>query len=371
METKQQELENENLNIKKIRKLNKKGIAVLFIFIIVIIMIIMAIMGVFKKDVEKEEKKEEIKNVTENYVAYIKINPSIKLEYSRSCIDNKCENPIVNNYKLVNTDAIELFKDIDLLQNEKDLSYVLELICDEVLKKGIEFDTVEIYSDWNKLDNYLNTKQDTTKWSYKINLLNSKQIDDTIKSDIEEEKVTKDKEKEEDKDKEEELAKEESSKKENVEKENKAKERVEGKSLENNSSNKNNSSTDTNNEKTTSNEKSSTDTKQNRDSTVIYLSDGVSYYQSGGAYCCVDCFSDELINELRSAKGYFVNIADSCTIDFIKISKLSPPYNSSTYFGVDLVSKIEAAGGENCASFGNGPEPLTVEVCDLYNLSCE
>ena len=76
------------------------------------------------------------------------INPSVKLDYSRVCNEYKdgtkeCTEPVVYDYELVNDDAKEIFKDIDLLSGTKDLSSVIDFICDKVKDSGIEVKNVD------------------------------------------------------------------------------------------------------------------------------------------------------------------------------------------------------------------------------------
>ena len=84
---------------------------------------------------------------------------------------------------------------------------------------------------------------------------------------------------------------------------------------------------------------------------------------------------DMLLNSLKKAKGYYIYNSDASTINFIKIVELSKPYNSTTYFGSSVISKIKAAGGEECAgglgSSLDPDDPLTKEICNKYNLSCK
>lgn len=108
----------------------------------------------FKENTKDTENNNQ--NSTSNYVAYIKINPSIKLEYQQICKNDKCDEPIVLKYELVNDDAKNIFKDIDLLQNDKTLYKVIDLITEITKNNNIKFDKVEIYSDWNNAQAYLN-----------------------------------------------------------------------------------------------------------------------------------------------------------------------------------------------------------------------
>ena len=110
----------------------------------------------------KEEPKEE--TYTENYVAYVQINPSVKLNYSIVCkkvgdAEPNCEKPVVNSFELVNDDAKEIYKDINLLAETKDLSKVINLLCDKAKEKGIEVKNVSIQSDWKDFGKYLENEK--------------------------------------------------------------------------------------------------------------------------------------------------------------------------------------------------------------------
>lgn len=161
-------------------KKNKK------LFIIIIILILAFLIGgviVFNKD-----EKENIK--IDSYIAYIKINPLIKLEYSIKCTNNKCANPIVNKYELLNDDAKNIYKEIDLLKTNNNLYEVINLFSKTAKDNNIEFENIEIYSDWNNLNNYLNnnTSEEDFKWNFIINI---KEKDDlpTIEDSLINEKI--------------------------------------------------------------------------------------------------------------------------------------------------------------------------------------
>ena len=127
---------------------------------LIIILIIGSILLFNKGNIKTETN--DAKDITSNYTAYIKINPSIKLEYTQTCkqvekdSDNfDCEEPIVSNYELINDDAKNIYKDIDLLGSSQDLFKVLNLICETARENGIVFEKVDIYTDWDKIENYI------------------------------------------------------------------------------------------------------------------------------------------------------------------------------------------------------------------------
>ena len=86
--------------MKKIVK-NKK-ILICVITTLILISLIVGGIFLFSKD---DEEKTQNKETTNNYVAYIKINPSIKIEYSQTCNEITCNDPIVTKYELINEDA--------------------------------------------------------------------------------------------------------------------------------------------------------------------------------------------------------------------------------------------------------------------------
>lgn len=146
--------------MKKFLKSKKLLIGIAFI----IILIILIVGGIFLFKENKNNKEE----TTSNYVAYIKINPSIKLEYKQIC-NNKCEEPIVLKYELINDDAKNIFEDIDLLQNDKTLYKVIDLITETTKNNNIKFDKVEIYSDWKNAQAYMN-EYSNNKEIYKVSI---------------------------------------------------------------------------------------------------------------------------------------------------------------------------------------------------------
>ena len=147
--------------MKKFLKSKKLLIGIAFI----IILIILIVGGIFLFKENKNNKEE----TTSNYVAYIKINPSIKLEYKQICNNNKCEEPIVLKYELINDDAKNIFEDIDLLQNDKTLYKVINLITETTKNNNIKFDKVEIYSDWKNAQSYMN-ENSNNKEIYKVSI---------------------------------------------------------------------------------------------------------------------------------------------------------------------------------------------------------
>lgn len=143
---------------------NKK-VLISIISILIIAILIGGSIFLFKGNKKDTEKNNQ--NSTSNYVAYIKINPSIKLEYQQICKNDKCDEPIVLKYELINDDAKNIFKDVDLLQNDKTLYKVIDLITETTKNNNIKFDKVEIYSDWNNAQAYINKNSNNI---YKVSI---------------------------------------------------------------------------------------------------------------------------------------------------------------------------------------------------------
>lgn len=328
---------------------------VLVIVLIIVFMVWFLTKGKPSNEAEPEDPKSVVSTVTEKYMAYIKINPSIKLNYSYTCDvlkdgTRQCSDPIVNDYELVNADAKEIFKDVDLLANTKELSKVIDYICEKVEESGIEVINVDIQSDWDGLNNYLkeenenqSTKEEIVEKSYSIevNVEKEEVITNNITTDekIEEEKI---------KAEEEAKIKAEEEARIKAEEEAKAKAEAEAKA------------------KAEAEEKA-----RQRAAQTIYLNDGVTYCHGMTTYECDNCFSTSLINTLKKAKGHSVVEATSSSITIKRMTSLSGKYNSTTYFGTGLLSKITEAGGEEVGGAGGCEDEVTKAVCSEFNLICE
>lgn len=178
--------------MKKLLKNKKFWICTLIVLVLAILII--GCITLFNKEDPKKEIRDEI---IKSYVAYVKINPVIKLEFSQTCrntdegksVNTDCNDPIVTKYELINEDAKTIYKDVNLIDVTDQLWSVLNLINETAKEHKIDFDTVEIYSNWTKLDNYIENKKDTTyKWSYNINIVTKDELNDVANS-FENEKI--------------------------------------------------------------------------------------------------------------------------------------------------------------------------------------
>ena len=177
------------------RKVYTKNLIEIILIILIAILLIVGIIGIIMEKKNTNDNKAKIVKINvENYVAYIKINPSIKLDYSYTCTiysdgTEECNNPKVKNYELINDDAKKIFKDIYLLQNSSNLINVIELICRKTEESGISFNNINIQSDWNRLNDYLKEKKQA-KYTITVNYKEKNQLIDIIDTDIKAEKLS-------------------------------------------------------------------------------------------------------------------------------------------------------------------------------------
>ena len=138
--------------------------------------------GVYKN---KDEQKQNI--IEKNYIAYVNINPLIKLEFKETCVleDTKgedetyvCEKPVVTNYILVNEDAKNIYNNIDFNETGGNLYEVLDKIVKVARDEGVVFDKVSIKSDWS---NFMEFKKENEKfineWNFEIDIVNKKELE--------------------------------------------------------------------------------------------------------------------------------------------------------------------------------------------------
>ena len=161
------------------KNVNKKLICIIGLALIFLIILFF----LFRNDIVDNNKDIQITN---RYVAYVKINPLIKIEYTQTCDKSGCSDPIVVKFDLVNDDAKDIYKDIDLIGTNNNLFNVLSLIVDTAKDNNLEFDNVEIYSNWNNLENYV-SNDDNITWSYIINIRDKENLDE-IESSLKQDK---------------------------------------------------------------------------------------------------------------------------------------------------------------------------------------
>ena len=162
----------------------KKLLIPMIVAIVVLILIGCVLFKFVLTDKDKNEEKNNIDNnevntVDTNYTAYISINPLIKLTFKVSCKDNVCSEPLVTDYELVNDDAKEIYNDIDFSKTNGELNNVLLLIAQTARDSEVKFNTVDIYSDYSIINDYIDDHEEiTSNWSFSVNVVNKEEIDD-------------------------------------------------------------------------------------------------------------------------------------------------------------------------------------------------
>ena len=162
----------------------KKLLIPMIVAIVVLIIIGCVLFNFVLTDKDKNEEKNNIDNnevntVDTNYTAYISINPLIKLTFKVSCKDNVCSEPLVTDYELVNDDAKEIYNDIDFSKTNGELNNVLLLIAQTARDSEVKFNTVDIYSDYSIINDYIDAHEEiTSNWSFSVNVVNKEEIDD-------------------------------------------------------------------------------------------------------------------------------------------------------------------------------------------------
>lgn len=380
------------------------------------------------------------KNMIKNYVAFVKINPSIKLEYTQTCKETNekdvfdCDEPVVTKYELINEDAKNIYKDIDLLGSSKDLLKVLNLICETAKDNGIAFEKVDIYSDWDKIENYINEKKeisDTIKFNIEItnkdDITTKIEVDEnnTITynvsfdtdggSNIESQVIKKDeivtKPKNPTKngynfiewqlndkafDFNTKISKDITLKAKWTKEEKNNNSNSNNDSTNNSNNTSNNSNNTSNNSNNTSSSNSNNTTNNNSENNqsssntntqqpvtlpieedthkgVINLNENVMYMYGGSAWKCDNCIPNSIIQKIRTAKGICDKGSDSNGVWFRSLSIPEGKYSNPTYWSanLDLEMEIYNSGAEMEGGEGDGPFLLTEQVCNEYHLSCD
>lgn len=180
--------------MKKMLKNKKILIGLLIIFIL---LIFGGAILLFNNNDNKQKETDNNKTITTNYTAYIKINPVIKLEFTQTCtnteknanINTECNDPVVTKYELINKDAQTIYKDVNLVDITDQLWSVLNLINTTAKEHDIDVKTIEIYSDWNKIEQFIDNQNNTEyTWNYEININDKEELKD-IENTFKEEKI--------------------------------------------------------------------------------------------------------------------------------------------------------------------------------------
>ena len=110
--------------------------------------------------------------------------------------------------------------------------------------------------------------------------------------------------------------------------------------------------------------------------TTIMLKDNITYVPGVESFECFEtenCVTINLVNKVKSFKGYNVVRYNSNEITIKFIDRLSAKYNNSAYLSdFESVKKvIIAAGTVNIGGKVDGVYNLTKSACVEYNLTCE
>jgi len=137
-------------------KKSKKGLIITLsiVGVLLVLGIILLIINPFGKK-EEEDNKKLIEN---SYTMYVKINPLVKLNVKEKYYECKNENTgkfekcsdvteEVVSYNLVNNDAKEIYKDIDLKM--KNVVDALVALYDTARENELEFTNIEITTNWD------------------------------------------------------------------------------------------------------------------------------------------------------------------------------------------------------------------------------
>lgn len=115
-----------------------------------ILLIVVAILFMFINP----EKKNKDEITYTDYVAYININPQVKLNFKVKCVNKECEEPIVVSHEYLNDDALEVYKDLKI-ENTTTLENVIEDLINIAVSKEIVFDSVNITTNWYEIEDYM------------------------------------------------------------------------------------------------------------------------------------------------------------------------------------------------------------------------
>lgn len=134
------------------KRLSKKWIIILSILLAVAITLTFILYNKFR-------------GVERSYIAYVDINPLIKLNFNTTCKQNVCNEPIITDYELINEDAKTIYK--DLVLNDKTLKETIELLANTVNDNEIAFKEVRIYTNYENEDYF---KLDSIDYDITLNI---------------------------------------------------------------------------------------------------------------------------------------------------------------------------------------------------------
>lgn len=129
--------------------MKNKKLIIAIIMLCVILGVFVVIMCLNNNNQKKKDniKKENI--TTKEYVAYVSINPLIRLNYKVSCSMTECDDPIIEDYELVNDDAKEIYKDIDI--KNKSMNETVGILINKAKENNINVEKVHLYTNGDNL----------------------------------------------------------------------------------------------------------------------------------------------------------------------------------------------------------------------------
>jgi len=142
------------------RKLNKKWIIGISSTILLILMV--AVLFLLPRTTNK------------SYVAYVDINPLIKLNFTVSCKNDDCAEPVVTDYELINEDAKTIYKEVDI--KNRTLKDTIEVLTNAVKDNDIYFKEVHIYTNYENNEDF---KIDSTDYNIIIDV-NKEDIEEVV-----------------------------------------------------------------------------------------------------------------------------------------------------------------------------------------------
>lgn len=158
-------------------KLNKKVIILICSTILLIGFVTsMTIIILRQNNIEINDTK----TVDTTYIAYVNINPLIKLTLKVSCKNDICTEPIITDYKLVNDDAKEIYNNIDI--KNKSIEETIDILHKTATANNIDVKKINIYTNY---DGGFNADVD---YDIDVQIKEDKELtDDSIKETIDKE----------------------------------------------------------------------------------------------------------------------------------------------------------------------------------------
>lgn len=165
------------------KKLNKKWI---IIAISLLVVIIMASMFIIKNKQQEKDNNQQTQTQENTYEALVSINPLIKLEFKEVCHKStesensktySCDAPKVTNYELINDDAKNIYSDLDFSSTGGGLADVLVMLAKKARENGIVFDSVQVSSNWENLEEYKNNNESLNVYNFEISIINKEELE--------------------------------------------------------------------------------------------------------------------------------------------------------------------------------------------------